>query len=84
MQINQAAENFCFKNGHNFKTFDEGKPFGEPTTKIIVVEKATRCSQCGMTPEHVFRYGLKLKGKGKPHASSNREASAGAGQNPAD
>lgn len=76
MQRNQAADKVCFQSGHDFQSYPEGKPIGDPVTKQLYQEKVTRCRLCGMTPEHVFRYQMAPKGKAKDHARSSGGAAA--------
>ena len=76
MQHNPAAEKVCFQTGHDFQAFPEGKPTGDPVTKTLFQPQVTRCRLCGMTPEHVFRYQLNLKGKAKSHGSGSASAPA--------
>jgi len=74
MQSNPAAEAVCFKEGHDFQSLQKGKPFVDPTTKAVLHPvQVIICRKCGMSPEHVFRYGLEIvnKGKAKLHGSNN-------------
>lgn len=77
MQVNEAAENCCFKEGHDFQGIPQGKPFVDPTTKAVLhpVYKIL-CRKCGMTPEGLARYGLVVKGKVKSDGSRAKGGSS--------